>query len=175
MRARRCRGAGWRNMPVRVFLADLRYNYAGILANDCMPLGIAYMKAVMDAEDGGRDIQSRLFVYPDRLLDELKAAPPDVLMVSNYVWNERLSHEFCRILKQLRPDALTVMGGPNISLETERQAAYLERRPEIDVYVLGEGDFRAHEVVRTYIDAGLSRKPPLRATIPRASCREFPG
>jgi protocatechuate 4,5-dioxygenase alpha chain len=33
-----------------VFLADLRYNYSGVLANDCMPLGVAYMKAVMDRD-----------------------------------------------------------------------------------------------------------------------------
>ncbi len=35
-------------MKPAVYLADLRYNYSGVLANDCMPLGIAYMKAVMD-------------------------------------------------------------------------------------------------------------------------------
>ena len=38
-------------MSVRVYLGDLRYNYSGVLANDCMPLGVAYMKAVMDHED----------------------------------------------------------------------------------------------------------------------------
>ena len=37
-------------MAVRVFLGDLRYNFAGMLANDCMPLGVAYMKAVMDRD-----------------------------------------------------------------------------------------------------------------------------
>ena len=52
-------------MSVSVYLADLRHNYSGVLANDCMPLGVAYMKAVMD-----RDLpeaRSRLFAYPDRL------------------------------------------------------------------------------------------------------------
>lgn len=143
-------------MAVRVYLGDLRYNFAGILANDCMPLGIAYMKAVMDQENSRDEIDSRLFAYPDRLLDALVEAPPQILMLSNYVWNEGLSHEFFRIAKQINPNVLTVMGGPNIPLETERQAEYLERHPEIDVYALGEADFQANAIAQRFIDAGLS-------------------
>ena len=33
-----------------IYLADLRHNYSGVLANDCMPLGVGYMKAVMDRD-----------------------------------------------------------------------------------------------------------------------------
>ncbi len=58
-------------MTTRVFLGDLRYNYSGVLANDCMPLGVAYMKAVMD-RDMSREIESRLFVYPDQLLEAIE-------------------------------------------------------------------------------------------------------
>ena len=35
-------------MDVRVYLADLRHDFSGLLANDCMPLGVSYIKAVMD-------------------------------------------------------------------------------------------------------------------------------
>ena len=124
-------------MSVRVYLGDLRYNYSGVLANDCMPLGVAYMKAVMDREDKDHDIQSRLFVYPEKLAQALVEEPPDVLMLTNYVWNEALSHYFFRLAKQINPNVLTVMGGPNISLETARQCSYVERHPSLDVYALG--------------------------------------
>ncbi len=143
-------------MPIKVYLGDLRYNYSGVLANDCMPLGVAYMKAVIDRDDAEKDIDSRLFVYPDRLLDALLQDPPDVLMLSNYVWNEALSHHFFRVAKQVNPKILTVMGGPNISLEPERQRAYLGRHPSLDVYLLGEGDFRAWTLLQDYLNAGLS-------------------
>jgi len=106
------------NKP-NVYLADLRYNYSGVLANDCMPLGVAYMKAVMDHD--GLDIKSRLFAYPDRLLEAMTENPPDVLMVSNYVWNEALSLHLARLGKRINPRMLVVMGGPNISIEPERQ------------------------------------------------------
>lgn len=137
-----------------VYLADLRYNYSGVLANDCMPLGVAYMKAVMDRDLP--EVRSRLFAYPDPLLHALQQEPPDVLMVSNYCWNEALSFHLGKLAKRIRPEMLVVMGGPNISLEDERQMAYLSRHPEIDVYVLGEGDSLASELVKHFLDAGKS-------------------
>lgn len=137
-----------------VFLADLRHNFSGILANDCMPLGVAYMKAVLDRDMP--EVRSRIFAYPDRLLAALESEPPDVLMLSNYMWNEWLSLQFATIAKRIRPDMLVVMGGPNIHLEPHRQLAYLRAHPEIDVYVLGEGDFLAREVVRGFLEAGKS-------------------
>jgi radical SAM superfamily enzyme YgiQ (UPF0313 family) len=152
-------------MAVKVYLGDLRYDYSGVLANDCMPLGIAYIKAVMDRENGN-EIDSRLFVYPNRLLEALRSDPPDVLMLSNYVWNEALSQHFFRVAKLVNPSILTVMGGPNIPLEPARQVEYLEKHPYLDVYVLGEGDFLGHTVVESLIDAGLS--------LPRLRARELP-
>ncbi len=140
-------------MSVNVYLADLRYNYSGVLANDCMPLGIAYMKAVMDRDLP--DVRSRLFVYPDHLLDMIKTSPPDVLMLSNYCWNEALSRFFGKIAKSIRSETLVVMGGPNIPVEPDRQVHFFNEHPSIDVYVLGEGDFLAAEVVRRFMDAGL--------------------
>src|SRR5690242_4393459 len=137
-----------------VYLADLRYNYSGVLANDCMPLGVAYMKAVMDRDLP--EVSSRLFAYPELLLEALRNAPPDVLMLSNYVWNEALSLHFASLAKRISPEMLVVMGGPNISLEPVRQIAYMNSQSNIDVYVLGEADFLATEIVRQFLDAGKS-------------------
>ncbi len=141
---------------MKIYLGDLRYDYSGTLANDCMPLGVAYMKAVIDREDTDRDFDARLFVYPMKLAEAIRREPPDVLMLTNYVWNEQLSHYFFRLAKAANPNVLTVMGGPNISLEPERQRAYLERHPHLDLYVLGEGDFLAYEIVRSFHTFGLS-------------------
>jgi radical SAM superfamily enzyme YgiQ (UPF0313 family) len=136
-------------MKPRIYLADLRHNYTGVLSNDCMPLGVAYMKAVMDRDLP--EVESRLFAYPDPLWHALRDEPPDILMLSNYMWNEWLSFKFAELAKRVSPETLVVMGGPNICIEPERQIAYLEAHPEIDVYVLGEGDFLAREVARAWL------------------------
>lgn len=156
-------------MPISVFMADLRYNYSGFLANDCMPLGVSYLKAVMDRDLP--EVQSRLFAYPDRLWAAIEQNPPDVLMLSNYVWNEALSFHLAQLAKRLKPEMLVVMGGPNISIETDRQMEYMRRHPEVDVYVLGEGDFLATEIVREFLDAGLSLKKFGQREIPSAVYR----
>ena len=49
---------------MRVFIGDLRYDFSGVLANDCMPLGVAYMKAVMDRDLP--EVRSRLREKNDR-------------------------------------------------------------------------------------------------------------
>ncbi len=148
-------------MRTNVFLADLRYNYLGVLANDCMPLGVAYMKAVMDRDLP--EVSSRLFAYPDRLLDAIEHDPPDVLMLSNYQWNENLSFHVAKLAKRRKPDMFVVMGGPNVPIEDERRVEYFNQHPEIDLYVLGEGDYLAAEALRHYLDAGRDlRKLGLR-------------
>lgn len=143
-------------MPVTVYLADLRHNFTGVLSVDTAPLGVGFMKAVMDRELPASEVRSRVFAYPGKLLEALKENPPDVLMVSNYVWNEAASLYFLRLVKKLNPRSLAVMGGPNIAVEAERQVAYVASHPEIDLYVLGEGDFLAAEVLRHFLDVGLS-------------------
>jgi radical SAM superfamily enzyme YgiQ (UPF0313 family) len=158
-------------MALRVYLGDLRYDYSGVLANDCMPLGIAYMKAVFDRETTSSDIESRLFVYPAKLAAAIRTQPPDVLMLSNYVWNEALSHYFFQLAKSVNPNVLTVMGGPNISLEPDRQVAFLERHPYLDVYLLGEADFNAYYLARAFADAGCSVERVGHAGIASATFR----
>lgn len=144
-------------MKPRVFLADLRYNFMGVLANDTAPLGVGYMKAVMDRDLPGQ-IDSRLFAYPDHLTTALKQSPPDILMLSDYCWNESLSLFFCKLAKQINPNVLTVMGGPNMVLEPERQIAFFDQHPELDVYILGEADFLARDIVRAYLEADRDRR-----------------
>jgi len=160
-------------VSLRVFLADLRYNYSGVLANDCFPLGVAYMKAVMDRE--APEFDSRIFVYPDPLYAALKDNPPDVLMLSNYVWNESLSFHFAKLAKQIHPEMLVVIGGPNISLEPDRQVEYLKKHPFVDLYVLGEGDFPAADVARNFLDADKSLKQFGDREIPSSVYRSSAG
>ena len=139
--------------PLSIYLADLRHNYSGVLSVDAMPLGVGYIQAVMSTRFTDDQISVRTFAYPDDLLSALDASPPDVLMVGNYMWNEALGHFFLRHLKRLRPHALAVMGGPNISNESERQVEYVESHPEIDVYICGEADFVASDLIELFLQS----------------------
>lgn len=141
-------------MSTLVYMADLRHNFGRGLSTDCMPLAVGYMKAVMDRDLP--EIQSQIFAYPDRLSSAIQENKPDVVMVGNYVWNEALGLHFLRMAKEANPNCLTIMGGPNISNEADRQIEFVKARPEIDVYILGEADFLAADLVRYYLEDGKS-------------------
>ena len=102
-----------------VYFADVRQNYLGVLSLDSMPLAVGNMKAVMDRDLP--EVDSRIFVYPDKLDKAMHEEPPDAIMLSNYIWNEALSLHFAKLAKTLNPNALTVMGGPNFYMEEDRK------------------------------------------------------
>jgi len=139
-----------------VYIADPRHSFAGVLGSDCMPLGISYIKSVMDRDVP--EVRSQVFAYAAPLLELLAEAPPEILMSSNYVWNEQLSLSLLRRAKAINPRILTVMGGPNIHIEPARQVEWMRRHGYVDVYVLGEGDFLASEIAKLFLDAGCSHE-----------------
>jgi radical SAM superfamily enzyme YgiQ (UPF0313 family) len=138
----------------KVYIADLRHTADRMVANACMPLGIGYMKAVMDRDLP--EVECRLFAYPDQLLEAMESNIPDVLMLTNYVWNERLARYFSSIAKRMHNNILVVAGGPNLPVEDKRKIEFLEGWTDLDVYALGEGDFLATEIVRRFLLAGKS-------------------
>ena len=158
-------------MKTTVYLADLRHNFGGVMSIDTMPLSVGFMKAVMDTEFPAGQVESRIFAYPDVLFDAMVESPPDILMVSNYIWNEALGHFFLRRAKQMNPAILTVMGGPNISNEPERQIEYFASYPFIDVYVTGEGDFRPAQIIHRFLDCGRSIEAFSEEAIPSSLYR----
>lgn len=160
---------------LNVYMADLRHNYGGVLSTDCMPLSVGYMKAVMDRDLPADQVQTEIFAYPSDMLETMTTKPGDVVMVSNYVWNEALSRFFLRRAKQLNPKAFTVMGGPNIPVEPDRQIEFVEAHPEIDLYVLGEGDFLARDIIQQLLDAGCDRETLLSQDIPSSIVRRPDG
>src|SRR6185503_1512631 len=107
--------------------------------------------------------------------DAICENPPDVLMFSNYVWNESLSFHLARLAKRINPNTLTVMGGPNIHVEPERQLSWFQNHPELDVYALGEGDFLASEVVKHFVDSGMSIPRFGERTVPSSIYRSPDG
>jgi radical SAM superfamily enzyme YgiQ (UPF0313 family) len=153
----------------KVYLADLRHKIGDQTSNPCMPLGMAYMKAVMDRDLP--EVASKIFAYPDHLLEEMKSNPPDVLMLTNYVWNEQLARYFTRVVKQIQPETLVVVGGPNIPVELERQMKFFDGWEDLDAYALGEGDFLATEIVSRFLDVGKSVTKLAKAGIPSSIFR----
>lgn len=70
----------------------------------------------------------------ERLLDA------DVVAFSVYVWNEQISLAIARELKRLRPNVVTIFGGPQVLDRSMEIESYLGTHPYVNFAAHGEGE-----------------------------------
>ena len=133
---------------LNVYLADLVYD--SVETNHVVPLNVACLAAHAQA-NLNEDLNIKIFKYPSELEKEIIFNPPDVLGLSNYSWNERLNHHFCKIAKRKNKETRTVLGGPNIRLESIFIEEYLRKYKFVDYYIVGEGEIPFTELIRKFI------------------------
>src|SRR2546427_4909903 len=117
-------------------------------------LGLRYLLANMDVHGGAglrAQTQLREFVIqqrPTQIVEELLALEPEVIGLGIYIWNVVETTQVVRLLKTLRPDIKIVLGGPEVSFETESQ----EICRLADHVVTGWGDVSFPRLCRALLD-----------------------
>ena len=121
-----------------VTFADLTHTGKVIDANQ-FPLAIGFVSAV--AKSRLKDeIDVHLFKFPSEFATFLETNEPKIACFSNYMWHEELNREFGRRIKLRYPNTITIFGGPNFPIAPDEQKQFLEKHPEIDFYIEGEGE-----------------------------------
>jgi len=83
----------------------------------------------------------------DRIAGELYEAKADVIGFSCYIWNQKEIVALIRQLHPVCPNVKFVVGGPEVSFETE---TFLIEHPEVDAVVIGEGERTFLELLTTW-------------------------
>ncbi len=128
------------------------------------PLGLAMLAAVL-LEDGHHveilDCIAHGIDYPqlERRLAERK---PDIVGVTGTTWTRYEQFRTARASKRALPDVPVVLGGPHVTF-TARQM--LERIPEVDFVVKGEGEVAFRQLVASLGD------PAAIDAVPQLACR----
>jgi hypothetical protein len=125
------------NSP-QVFVSDLTHTKQGISAAT-FPLGASYVYSYTK-KHLEKEIDFKLFKFPEDLNDALKVKIPEILSFSNYSWNLEISYKFAEICKNIKPDLITVFGGPNFPTEDSEKKKFLNDRKAIDFYIELEGE-----------------------------------
>ncbi len=73
---------------------------------------------------------------PLEIVERLLAESPRIVGLGIYIWNVSLTTEVVAILKRLRPDITVILGGPEVSHETDQQ----EIARLADLVITGEAD-----------------------------------
>jgi radical SAM superfamily enzyme YgiQ (UPF0313 family) len=135
--------------PRDILLTTLnaRYPHAAFglryLMANLEPLGLDSRAAICEF-----DISQKPLDIAERLL----AHAPRIVGIGVYIWNARESAELAAVLRRLRPDLVIVLGGPEVSHETDQQ----EIVRHADYVITGEADLAFADLC-TRVLAG--RKP----------------
>ncbi len=117
-------------------------------------LGLRYLLANMDVHGGaGLNAQTALreFVIAQRplqIVEELLALNPRIIGLGIYIWNVVETTQVVALLKALRPDIKIILGGPEVSFETDSQ----EICRLADHVVTGWGDVSFPRLCRALLD-----------------------
>jgi len=87
----------------------------------------------------------------DQLLSRLYGEKADVVLFSCYIWNTELTLKLASDLKQLAPDTVIVLGGPEVSFGAFDM---MVRNSAIDCIVRGEGEETCRQLLQA-ISCGL--------------------
>jgi len=161
--------------PLSIFLSNLTYDTISI-ATDAFPLNVAcigsYAKKIY-----GDQVDITLFKYIDELEKLIHDNPPDILGMSNYIWNYNLSLEFFRQMKKIYPETLLVWGGPNFPLDWPSQEQFMKTHSEFDIYVPMRGETGFSNIIKKLLKtrSDFDKKQFLSEAIPGCISKNFDG
>ncbi len=136
-------------MSVQVWLCDLCYTQQ-IVSAEVMPMAVgglaAFCKSQLDPM-----VETRIFKFPEKLIESIKNGPPNMIGFSNYCWNTELSYGFAELLKRKYPETVVVMGGPSYPIGVQSQELFMRGHPAIDFYVVKEGELAFSRLIQALI------------------------
>ena len=141
---------------LKVYLCDPTHDTV-VLVSDTIPINIGYVASYAD-KVFGKDIDMRLFKYPNTIIEAIRHNPPDVLALSNYSWNSNLSERLASLAKRMNPNVVTVQGGTNFPHESAEHGRFLSSRPNTDFHIELEGEKAFSELLKRILDVDGSRK-----------------
>ncbi|MDU5941067.1 MULTISPECIES: B12-binding domain-containing radical SAM protein [Veillonella] len=108
-------------------------------------LALRYLKAYGEAHGQAYDIVEYTINMPVlHILSDITEHDIDVLGFACYIWNIEMTLHVVDMVKAVRPDVKIVLGGPEVSFTADE---LLERCPNIDYIVQGEGEEAFHALV----------------------------
>lgn len=158
----------------KIWLCDLTYTQQTVAA-DTMPMAIGCI-AEYTEKRLGLTTKIPLYKYPEDLIKELETGPiPRILGFSNYVWNLSLSSEIAKIVKLLVPQTVVVFGGPNYPTTDEERQDFLAQHPEIDFYVVGEGEGAFADLTEALLANNFYTEAVKQLALPSVHCLDATG
>ena len=126
--------------------------------------GLRYLMANLDdLEHRAAVLEFDISRRPVDVLDAILAQQPRIVGLGVYIWNVVPATELAAMLKRLRPDITLVVGGPEVSFETEQQ----EICRLADYVITGEADLAFAQLCRALLAGKRPAGRIIAAPLPR--------
>lgn len=147
----------------RVVLVQLPIPQPGMdPARGNVPLAAGYLK--LYARQKGLEDHFEIVIFPAKLANALSdqglveailRLDPWMVGFTSYLWN--INRNLCIIerLKSRRPDLLTIVGGPEITVDND----WILKSPVLDFASIGEGEQTFTEMLQALVHSPLPAKP----------------
>lgn len=99
---------------------------------------------------------------PRNIVEQILKYQPRIVGLSVYIWNTEELFEVCSMLKSVAPEIILVLGGPEISFETETQRLY----SLCDYVITGEADHAFREFCDQVLSGTLPAEKIIRSALP---------
>ena len=120
--------------------------------------GLRYLMANLGPlQSRARLLEFDINQRPVDIVEALLAQNPRVIGLGIYIWNVVPATEVVAALKRIRPDVIVILGGPEVSYETEQQ----EIVQLADHVITGEADLKFAEVCEQLLHRGTPLTPSL--------------
>jgi radical SAM superfamily enzyme YgiQ (UPF0313 family) len=125
--------------PILLTTLNARYSHCAF--------GLRYLFAnLKEYQARAKIMEFTISQNPRDIAESLLAEQPELIGFGVYIWNTRQTQEVVSILKSIRPELRIVLGGPEVSYESQGQ----EICQIADLTIQGEADFLFYEVCRDY-------------------------
>jgi|TARA_B100001964_G_scaffold75087_1_gene85359 radical SAM superfamily enzyme YgiQ (UPF0313 family) len=157
---------------LKVLLGDPRYDTVLVHSN-YVPIGIGYIGSYLKKKlENTVNVELKISTQPEEIFDLLDNWKPDVIGISNYMWNSSMSNLICNYAKKKNTKTLCILGGPEFPPGTgakdikntthdqtyDKTLKYLIDRPSVDYFTFSDGEVAFLELVKTFIEKNYSLK-----------------
>ena len=154
---------------IKILLGDPRHNTVGVHSS-YLPINIGYIGSFLKKKIKDIDIELELATDPEEIFMLLEKWKPNIIGISNYVWNASLSNSICKYAKKINPNTLCILGGPEFPAGTgarkientskdltyDNCLSYLINRPSVDYFAYSDGEVAFLEIIEKFIENNFS-------------------